>query len=341
MGISYFNEYRDSGGVIVSVDMVTVDGKFYGRPEDVETRFFNCVRDCLWNYTTWISYKLGSYRYQYSVECEDGCSFWFGLGFNSPSDSFPVTCARWRIEFNPNKVFREPSFLKVYSTFLQLSRKFEVKRFDLAVDYPVSRSCCFLAKDLRTYSERTNSMDDRTQYLGQRSHHGFVKLYNKQLESKLPIPFTRLELTVDYNQRNWSDVEKSFPKVYVVEDMQLSMDHVKLTDTDKFILFACFNDPDSVKMLGRDKRKKTESIMQQYSRSLQIGKKAYTHILSVLMEIVNPIFVFEMMVFKDELPDLQKFYTPADFKSCSPEECLFDWGVVEHRVEGEVSGGVQ
>ena len=80
MGISYFNEYRDSGGVIVSVDMVTVDGKFYGRPEDVETRFFNCVRDCLWNYTTWISYKLGSYRYQYSVECEDGCSFWFGLG---------------------------------------------------------------------------------------------------------------------------------------------------------------------------------------------------------------------------------------------------------------------
>ena len=335
MCIPYFMEYRSKDGTISSVDMVTVDGKFYGRSDDVSERFFSFVRPCLLSFSQWVSYKLGSYRYQYSIECSNGCSFWFGLGFNSPSDSYMMTCNYWRIEFNPNKVFEDFIFLKIYTSLLRLSRNVEIKRFDLAVDYPLPRSSCFLVKDGRTYSEYTNSIEDRTQNLGQRSHHGFVKLYNKQIESKLPIPFTRLELTIDYKQRLFSDVEKIFPKVYIVESFQMQIENMKLTDTDRFILITCLENPSSIKMLGRGKQKKIESIMQKYSRFMELDRKAYNYILGLLDKFVNTYFLLQLIVNADEIPLLNEFYKPSDFNNCTAEDVLFDWGVVRQSVGGD------
>lgn len=321
--IPYFKEFRSKDGYIVSVDMLTVDGKFYGRPDDVQRRFWDSVKSSLFcSFSDWISYKVGTYRYQYRVELQNGCSFWFGLCFNSFSDSWNDTCSCWRIEFNPNKVFQNRAFLKVYSSFLNLSHRVEIKRFDLAVDYPVNRSCCFLVKDQRTYSEYTNSLEDRTQNLGQRSHHGFIKLYNKQIESKLPIPFTRLELTVDYKQRLFEDFMKIFPVVYVIDNLQMRLEDHCLTDTDKFILFACLECPNNVKMLSRTKRKKIESIISEYSLTLKIDDKAYKYILKLLEQFVNMDFVLDYMLF-DKPVAFDEFYQLSDFEA-EEVKALFD-----------------
>ena len=187
MCIPYFKEYRMKSGVILSVDMMTVTGKFCVHPDIWNAAFQKVCRFFL-TWDEWTSAKMCSYRYQYKFTCYDGCTFWVGIGFNSYQDSWSDTESHWRIEFNPNKVFKSAEFLHVYSVLLGFSRTridklnnkhlatadylklVECTRFDLAVDYPVPRSSCFLVKDLRTYSEHTNSIEDRTQYLGQRSN---------------------------------------------------------------------------------------------------------------------------------------------------------------------------
>ena len=59
------------------------------------------------------------------------------------------------------------------------------------------RENCFLVKDRRMYIERRHGAEF-TQYLGAKSSRvGRVKLYNKQAESNLDYPLTRLELTLD------------------------------------------------------------------------------------------------------------------------------------------------
>lgn len=310
----YFNEHHCSDGVVLSVDMLTIDGKFYGRADDVQIRFWKLVRPVIFiDYVEWVSYRIGSYRYQYTVTCENGCSFWFGIGFNAPDSPFPETCNKWRIEFNPNKVFREYLLLKTLLSFIRLSKDVMIKRFDLAVDYSVNRSSCFLVKDGRTYSEYMNSFEDRTQSIGQHSHHGYVKLYNKQLESKLPVPLTRLELTMNFLKSNYPEFERIFPKVYVVESFQMKLDDHNLTDTDKFILFTCLENPSSVKLLGRKKRKKIESIMSEYSRFLKVNRKDYMSILNQIPQFVKPCFLLQYFPDQNEIPKFSEFYVMEDF----------------------------
>ena len=291
--------------------MLTVDGKFFGSGDDYySTRFFELVHDTFWVYRFWINGNMSNYKYQYSVECQNGCSFWFGLGYNSP-DGYVGN--KWRIEFNPNKVFKEYYFLRVYTAFLFLTRPdtLSIRRFDLAIDYPVARSCCCLRKDQRTYCEYTNSLEDRTQNLGTHSNHGYVKLYNKALESNIPTSLTRLELTVDYLRRSFDDILEIFPKVYVIENVQMKFDELKLSDTDKFLMFSCLENPYSLNMLSRYKRKKIESLIPEYSRLLKIDKKDYNYILNLLPEFVNYSFVSSFMN-SDDVVTARQFYSGSD-----------------------------
>ena len=52
-----------------------------------------------------------------------------------------------------------------------------------------------------------------TEYLGVRSSHGQVKLYNKALERGLESDLTRLEITVDYERCSWGEFQRLFPVV--------------------------------------------------------------------------------------------------------------------------------
>lgn len=134
----------------------------------------------------------------------------------------------------------------------------DIRRFDLAVDNPIERMSVFLEKDARAYFERRHGRE-LTQYLGPRSAHGRVKLYNKQLEAKLDWPLTRLEITPD-PAIPYKKIK--FPTVYYLDNLQVQIEEMKVTDTERFILNAILQGYGSTKQLGRKTREKNRTAYE-------------------------------------------------------------------------------
>ena len=105
----------------------------------------------------------------------------------------------------------------------------------MAIDIPVARSRLRLVKDQRKYTLMKYSNENMTEYLGVRSSHGQVKLYNKALERGLESDLTRLEITVDYERRSWGEFRRLFP-VVLDNGSQLPDD---LNGTDYVLCKAC------------------------------------------------------------------------------------------------------
>lgn len=99
------------------------------------------------------------------------------------------------IEFNPNRFSNCEAFWEDYGRILDCIPDACLSRFDLAIDIPCPRDKLMLVKDGREYACFSKSSVDITEYLGQRNQPGRVKLYNKQLESALDYPLSRLEIT--------------------------------------------------------------------------------------------------------------------------------------------------
>ncbi len=153
--------------------------------------------------------KLNSfqdYGWKHFVSCKYGNGGVLKMGFylnGAPADRKDDGF----IEFNPNKFAGFTEFWLDYNELLEYFRFPEIARYDLAIDIPLERDKVVLQKDNRMYSCYRKSAIDFTENLGQRSQVGRVKLYNKQLESGLDYPLTRLEITGDLENLN-------IPKVY-------------------------------------------------------------------------------------------------------------------------------
>ena len=231
----------------------------------------------------WNSFRPGSFREQFSICFQDGNSFWLGVVLNGRKPEW----GRVRMDFNPNKVAGHEVFQLLLSFLVCNTRPLHrtVKRFDLAVDIPVLRPDVFLVKDNRAYIERRHGQE-WTQYLGAKSSTvGRVKLYNKQVESNLGHPLTRLEITLDpitpYEQ-------VKFPVVYYLDDLQLCFDEtIKASDTERFILNAILQGCGTINQLGRKTREKIKILLDQYIKYIKIGSKEYYQIISQLNSYKN------------------------------------------------------
>lgn len=153
------------------------------------------------------------------------------------------------IDFNPNKVLGdvvladgfvkaravpfEPDshdilagnrkvFWDVFSYLYGHSKRFELLRYDLAIDIGVNRTEVQLLKDSRKYSQFRKSAEDLTEYLGSRSSGGYVKVYNKTLESELDYPCTRVEITMD--SLEYSDLVKKLPRLVMHREINVDGD---------------------------------------------------------------------------------------------------------------------
>lgn len=117
------------------------------------------------------------------------------------------------VEYNPNKLAHCPAFRELHRLILVCSRRAELSRADLAFDYPVERWRVQAYRDRRNWSYIESSgaplspqnrdtytdlvsRSGRTTYLGVRSSPGLVKVYDKEKESGLSQPMTRVEVTV-------------------------------------------------------------------------------------------------------------------------------------------------
>lgn len=230
----------------------------------------------------WDSFKPGTFRDQFSIRMVSGVSFWIGIALNGSS----VSKSRCRLEANPNKVGQEPVFWEMLDLLNSLTRPVTryVKRFDLAIDIPVPRVNCFLIKDRRMYIERRHGVEF-TQYLGAKSSRvGRVKLYNKQAECELEEPLTRLELTLDL-QTSYANV--NWPAVYYLEQKELDLSGIRLTDTDRFILRMILQGHGSLAELGRKTKKKMALLVDQQAKKVEISKMDYEVILKQVQTYVQ------------------------------------------------------
>ena len=233
---------------------------------------------------SWESFKPGTFRGQHSVKLDNGSSFWIGCALNGVSTDW----AHHRVEFNPNRVAGNEVFRAVLGFIVENTRVVyrSVRRFDLAVDIPIERTNCFLVKDRRLYIERRHGQE-LTQYLGSKSSTvGRVKLYNKQVESGLDYPLTRLELTLDpdtpYGKVN-------FPEVYFLDSLDLSADDLKATDTEKFIVNALLQGVGSLNDLGRKTRAKVKTLLQEHVHFVEVPCEIYEAILSQVCQYLHGV----------------------------------------------------
>lgn len=273
----------EKNGMVFSIDNIVVD-LYLSNPEHRNQLMKQLEKLPLENVVDvqhWTSFRIGTYREQFSIKMSDGTSFWIGAALNLAKTNW----GKVRIEFNPNKLADSAVFQKVYSYLINHTRPMHriIRRFDLAVDIPIDRMSVFLVKDARAYFERRHGRE-LTQYLGPRSAHGRVKLYNKQLESKLSYPLTRLEMTLDpaveYKKVN-------FPTVYYLDNMQMQMDELKATDTERFILNAVLQGYGATNQLGRKTRAKIETLMERYVKYVEISAQEYETVLRVLREYIK------------------------------------------------------
>lgn len=212
----------------------------------------------------WLGYLPSTMHYNYSVELDCGESYYIGWGVYGAAPS-----QHWitvKLEFNPAKVGRELQFTELYNYLMYHTKYIDFRRFDVAIDIPLPRSRFRLLKDQRKYALIEYSAENKTEYLGVRSSHGQVKLYNKQLESKLPYPLTRLEITMDYEKSSWIEFQRVFPDVLTVPPEGVF--DLDVTGTDKVLLVACMEHPDLLMELPQIKRKKIRTLLATTSEPM-------------------------------------------------------------------------
>lgn len=282
--LQYFMSVRTKTGDTYSIDKLILDFKLrYRSGGEWAAGFLSFLSDNSFVFFDhWTTSRIGTYREQFSIDCGDGNSFWVGVGLNEGTGR---VINRVRLEFNPNKVAENRVFCLVFNQlFVFASGPPGVVRFDLAVDFPVLRSDCWLLKDRRMYEEVRKSDEDRTQYLGERNKPGRCKLYNKALESKLKHPLSRLEITISGDSMAYEQVLAIWPRVMVWDDLQLVFDDnvSGLTGTDRFILKSLIMEPGRLDELARVKQKKIGCILDRYTRFIEIDKLVYETIISQL-----------------------------------------------------------
>ena len=240
------------------------------------------------NIETYIDLGNFKYRYMYKIDFEKS-SITVGIGFNSGrgvgDDCF--------IEFNPNKVGgNECDDLMVYLLSKSERRTIRIVRYDIAIDIPIARELCLLEKDGRVYETHQRSYEDSTEYLGVRNKPGRVKLYNKQKESSLDKPLTRLEITFGEETIDKSlkwQCEQYIPKVYIRGNPKQIGDTDNLDSTDRVLIELLQKEPNPIgylKRLGRVKRKKIEPYVLGDAQ-LDIDIHSVKNIIYQVFDYVN------------------------------------------------------
>lgn len=219
--------------------------------------------------------KPGFYRHNFNFHCSDTDSFWVGVGLSIAGKQYPDS---WKIEFNPNKCGHSVALAFVLSLLREYSSDFSLKDWDVAIDYPVLRENCFLVKDSRCYRLHMNSVSDKTEYLGSRHVQGYTKLYNKQRESKLNYPLTRLELTME-GICTVADIENSLPVVYCLKDLQMVFDDFYFNSVDRVLVWSVLREPSLLSDLPYKTHKKIECALEQHTLQLGTDKKSLLYIV--------------------------------------------------------------
>ena len=228
------------------------------RTEDFVVEYFPC-------------FSAFKYRHLWSLRTKSDHSWSFGLDRTGK----PQDAIKGFIEFNPNKCMQDDLFVEFWNKLSILLLSIVLVRYDVAIDIPLPRSQCRLYREGRKMYQLVVKDDGMTEYLGQRSHNGFIKLYDKKAESGLDYELTRLEITLD-NKAQLSDV---FPTIHIYDTQSQLIFADELNSTDKTLIQLLRMSDDKqiyLKQLGRDKRKKIEPYIAD--RVLQFNSDCFNQV---------------------------------------------------------------
>ena len=273
--ITYFNELKKDD-VIYSIDMVRYSFNISFVERDAKELEKFIKYNYGFDYRYFYSNKQFSFRHLFSAE-NNGQSFALGFHFNGVRNA--LQRGNGFIEFNPNKSF---NYVLPLLNFLKLICRvqfIELERLDFAIDLPCNRGYVFMLKDKRTYNKYKLriagvSNFDYTEYLGKRHNNGYVKLYNKSIESNLSYDLTRLEITLDrYNYENFI---KQLPTLCYYSNSL----NIGLSSTERVLidLMATNNSWEQLKFLERDKQNKLKHYLD-YSETITINENEFSRLV--------------------------------------------------------------
>ena len=229
--LSYYNELHDENGYIYSIDKLRIEFS-------LDKQYAQSFADYMGQITRieihkhHDNYEWFKYRNFWTIKYDAGVSMTIACGLNGKDVTSDVLTGY--IEVDPNKAGHYEQFWVDYKTIKSFCKYFNLKRCDIALDIPVKRKYLILEKNNRKYNQEFHSHDNKTEYLGKRSHIGYVKLYNKTMESKLDYDLSRLEITCLLSSESY---KQYFPAVYDISRRnKLSDELEELTDTERGIV---------------------------------------------------------------------------------------------------------
>lgn len=216
----YLEKAQECDNMIYSIDMIRL--KTYLTYNDYNSLDFylrTYFRDKIKRF--WIDERKQCFKYNWSIEIEEGRSFWFGFCHNS-EEKLPENMSpkyNLTIEFNPNKLKKNSLLVHI----LNLSGSWYIVRYDLAIDLHINiKDLIFDKSCKRKFKIISNGFEDKTVYIGAAGSDKFVKIYNKKHESKLNITgdLTRVEITREVNSFDIRDIvfwqyDEAFPELYL------------------------------------------------------------------------------------------------------------------------------
>lgn len=257
--VQYYKPIYAEDGSILSIDNVRIDF-------EVDTDFskdFSLYLGTEIQFQSFpISLKDFRFKYMWNAVYDNGSVMNLGYCFNGTNAK--VDGYKGYVDFNPNKTGSSEMFWRDLAFIRSCCWNWTIKRVDIALDVKVPRQQVVLEKDNRKFGLEAYSLSNKTEYLGKRSNVGFVKVYNKQEESKLDYALTRIEVTCEPNSTSYF---QHFPNVYALRDTQIDMSSLSLNDTDLAIinmelaLLSCNGDP-GIMIFNSISRRKKEKLKQ-------------------------------------------------------------------------------
>lgn len=166
-------------------------------------------------------FKIGNYAHTITYKLTGGRSFAVLIGRYDYKESNRQIAAEAVIDFNPNKI-PAPDWMRITGILAARAVKISVQRFDLALDFPILRYALELVqRPGSTYNRLVDKNHVLTEYTGERSHHAAVKLYDKAAELQLPVPCTRLEITIERSK--FKGLQPLMPDIISHAPLELSL----------------------------------------------------------------------------------------------------------------------
>lgn len=228
--------------------------------------------------------------------------------FDKISSRTWITLPRLRIEVNPNKHFSEKVFQDILAWLKENCTDGILKKYDYAIDIPNH------INNVKVYHSRKEAgLYKGTIYRGQRSQHGFMKIYDKAKEqADSETPLTRVEHTLEYGK------PLSLEKINIINPTKKSANHSELDNLNKCIVSLCLalqaHDVDFepyIASLNYRRRKTLEPYLHGNSIELVYDEA----IINSLVDKIIELFDTDTKIFESacKIQNEDKFMELSDF----------------------------